>query len=157
MSDACVRRATGEDRPQLRRIQAAALAEPWPTLLDPDSPLDPQLWVCEADPTAVVGYAAALTAREPTAYLPEIAIVPARQCEGFGSALLEGVLADLAPDGFERVRVTAPASEPRLRAFYGRFGFETVERLPDHFEDGDGVLLERTIDDVAGSDDCGRN
>lgn len=145
MSDGHVRRARPADRPRLRTIQAAALTEPWPALLEPESPLAPRLWVYEERAAGVLGYAAALTADEPVAYLPEVAVEPARQGEGYGSQLLTAVLADLAENGFERVRLTARAGDERVRRFYGRHGFEPVERVPDRFRTGDGLVLARQL------------
>ncbi len=137
-----VHRATAADGRRLRSIQAAALDEPWPALLDPRAPIDPQLWVIEDPPS---GYAAVLTAAAPAAHLAELAIVPERHGEGLGSALLEAVATDLAAEGYERLRLTTPADEPRLRRFYERHGFDRRQRLPDRFSGRDGLLLERPL------------
>lgn len=138
-----VRRANPGDLPRLDAIQRAALAEPWPLLLDPDGPLAPRLWVVEDD--GVRGYAAVVAADGPTAYLAEIAVEPARQREGLGSRLLDASLADLGVAGFERVRLTAPADDEGLRRFYDSHGFEPVGCVEDHFQTGDGLVMERGL------------
>ena len=37
------------------------------------------------------------------------------------------------------------ASDERARSFYQGHGFERIERLPDNFESGDGLLLARSL------------
>jgi len=139
-----IRPGTADALPALRRIQTAALAEPWPALLD--------LTTAEQGPRCLVahdggpvGYVVVVTASHPVAYVPELAVRPDRQGEGIGSALLDALVASLDADGFERVRLTARVGDGAVRTFYRDRGFEAVERVPDHFEDGDGVVLERRL------------
>jgi ribosomal-protein-alanine N-acetyltransferase len=145
---ATVRRGTEGDLPAIRRIQTAALAEPWPAVLDlAAGDGGPRLRVVEAGTKTSpahqpVGYVVTVTAGHPEAYVPELAILPDRQGEGLGSTLLSSLLAELADDGFQRVRLTARAEDERARSFYEDHGFEPVDRVADHFEDGDGVVLE---------------
>jgi ribosomal-protein-alanine N-acetyltransferase len=37
------------------------------------------------------------------------------------------------------------AADERARRFYDRHGFQRRERLPDHFESGDGILLWQSL------------
>jgi Acetyltransferases len=139
-----VRRGKRADLPHLRRVQATALAEPAPDLLRAaavDGP--PALFV--ADDGGPVGYAI-LVAGE-VAYLPELAVTPARQGEGVGTALLRALVAatrerEKDPD---RLRVTARAGDGRTRRFYRSRGFEATDRLPDFFESGAGVVMVREL------------
>ena len=139
-----VRRGERTDLPHLRRVQTATLAEPAPDLLRAaaaDGP--PALFV--ADDGGPVGYAI-LVAGE-VAYLPELAVAPARQGEGLGTALLDAVVTALRgregnPD---RLRVTARAGDDRARRFYESRGFDVLERLPEFFESAAGVAMARDI------------
>lgn len=149
---ATVRPARTADGPRLREIQRAALAEPWPDLLDAALGDGPLCLVIEADPAdgdgsrAVVGYAVALTADAPTAYVPELAVHPAAQGRGHGSALLAELLAELGDLGIDHVRLTVREGDTRARSFYDDRGFDVVDRVPDHFEADDGLVLEREGD-----------
>ncbi len=139
-----VRPGERPDLPHLRRIQTAALAEPAPDLLRAaagDGP--PGLFV--ADDGGPVGYTVLVTGQ--VAYLPELAVAPARQGEGVGTALLESVVATLRrrAGGPDSLRVTARAGDNRARRFYRSRDFEVVERLPDFFETEDGVAMVRNL------------
>jgi ribosomal-protein-alanine N-acetyltransferase len=137
-----VRAGEAADLPSLRRIQAAALAEPWPELLALAAGDGPKLRVVET--RRPVGYAVVLTASR-TAYLPELAVDPAAQGQGLGSRLLESVVDELAGEGTERVRLTARAADDRAQSFYEAHGFEAVDRVTEHFAAGDGVVYERRL------------
>ena len=136
-----VRRGERADLPFLRQIQGATLAEPAPDLLRAaaaDGP--PALFV--ADGSEPVGYAILVVGE--VAYLPELAVAPARQGRGVGTALLDAVVADLGRrGGSDRLRVTARAGDDRVRGFYESRGFVVVEHLPDFFESTAGVALVR--------------
>jgi ribosomal-protein-alanine N-acetyltransferase len=139
-----IRRGERADLPHLRRIQTVTLAEPAPDLLRAaavDGP--PALFV--ADDSGPVGYVV-LVAGE-VAYLPELAVAPARQGEGVGTALVDAVVTDLRgrEDSPDRLRVTARADDRRARGFYESRGFEVVERLPDFFESAAGVAMVREL------------
>jgi ribosomal-protein-alanine N-acetyltransferase len=136
-----IREGTAADLARLRAIQAATLAEPWPELLEtaPDGPQE--LLVIEAGD--VVGYALAV-ADGSVAYVPEFAVHPDWQGEGYGSRLMDGLCDRLARAGFETLRLTVHADDRRARGFYRSHGFEMVECLPDHYADGDGLLLARS-------------
>jgi ribosomal-protein-alanine N-acetyltransferase len=139
-----VRAGTRSDLPALRRIQAAAIAEPWPELLDmADSPgPGPRLRVVATD--RPVGYAVALVAGD-AAYVPELAIDPTAQGQGYGAHLLESICTELTADGVGRIRLTARASDGRVRSFYEAHGFEAVDRVAAHFAADNGVVYERRL------------
>ncbi len=132
-----IREGRPEDLPQLRAIQTA-LAEPWPELLATATKGPPPLYVVCADEP--VGYAIVI-GEDGVAYLPELAVHPDRQGEGFGSRLLAWLRDHLSEEGYEALRLTVQASDERARGFYDSHGFTERERLEDHFESGDGLLL----------------
>ncbi len=138
----------------LREIQQTALAEPWPELLPAavEGILSCVVITAEKRQATVersrckpVGYVVYIPGGE-TAYLPELAVSPDRQNEGYGSTLLEAVCEDLAQEGYTHVRLTAHAADERVHRFYQRHGFAAVDRAPDQFEDGDGIIFERRLD-----------
>jgi len=140
-----LRPAEPGDLARLRTIQGAALSAPWPDVLEAATAgAARSLVVTPEGRTEPVGYAVALDAQDP-AYVPEIAVAPGHQREGHGTALLEGLCARLAADGHGAVRLTARADDGRARGFYAARGFEAIEDLPGHYDDGDGVLYERRL------------
>ncbi|MFC6721687.1 GNAT family N-acetyltransferase [Halobacteriaceae archaeon SHR40] len=138
-----LRRGTRGDLDRLRQIQARTLAEPWPELLASAVGGYPPVFV--AVDHQPVGYAIVIHGPETVAYLSELAVAPDRQGEGYGSKLLEYVCEELAADGYDRLRLSVLASDERARQFYSDCGFEQVERLPDEFERGDGILLAKEL------------
>jgi len=137
-----VRRGRPADHDRLREIQAAALAAPWPELLATAVEGPPPLYVVTDG--VPVGYAI-VVGDGTVAQVPEIAVDPARQREGHGSALLTAVCDRLAEDGYGAVRLTVRAVDDGARAFYATHGFEERDRLPDHYRDGDGLVLKRAL------------
>lgn len=136
-----VRRGRPADLPRLRAIQSAALAEPWPEILAAagEGPL-PLFVAVDERP---VGYAV-VVAPGGAAYLPELAVAPDRQNEGHGSALLDAACAAVAAD-HDQLRLTVRAVDVRARRFYENRGFERRDRIPGHFESGDGLVLVRSL------------
>lgn len=160
-----VRAARPEDLPRLRAIQTVVLAEPWPELLTVavDGPpvclvyadADPEARsATDPDPGATPGptaYALAVV-DDDAGYLAELAVADGHRGEGQGSALLAALVDRLRIRGVETLRVTVREVDERARSFYESQGFVDRERLPDHYEDCDGHLLERAV----GSTDQGR-
>jgi ribosomal-protein-alanine N-acetyltransferase len=138
-----IRVARPADEGRLRAIQSAALDEPWPELLEGAVDGAPRLLV--RDPgQGPVAYALVVP-DDPVAYLAELAVAPPVQGEGHGTALLTALLDRLRAGGFETVRLTARADDERVRSFYAGFDFAVADRLPDHYDDGDAVLLVRSL------------
>jgi len=137
-----IREARPEDEVRLRAIQANALDEPWPELLGVG--IDGPPLVLVLDIGEPVGYALVVPDR-PVAYLAEFAIAPGKQGQGLGTVLMDGLLDRLRTGGFETIRLTARADDERARYFYDGFGFSVADELPDHYDDGDGVLLVRDL------------
>jgi ribosomal-protein-alanine N-acetyltransferase len=159
-----IREGRPADLPRLRAIQSA-LAEPWPELLETATEGPPPLYVLEdglpVGYTLVVGESGTDSedadgaeaeesggedgdGTESIAYVPEFAVHPDQQGQGYGSRLMEWLLDTLADD-YEQVRLSVEASDERARGFYRSHGFADVERLPEHFESGDGLLLARDL------------
>lgn len=138
-----VRSAEPADRDPLFEIQRRTLAEPWPALLETALAGPPPLYVVEDG--GPVGYATVIPGTGAVAYVPELAVHPDRQGEGFGSHLLEALCGEFA--GHDELRVTVRAVDTRARSFYSEHGFEHVDTVPDHFEAGDGVVLRRPLEE----------
>lgn len=128
-----VRPAHSADRSHLRDVQDT-LAEPAPDLLDVALTSDVlDVLVATADGTPV-GYALLVPAPTHT-YIAELAVTPTQRGAGHGTALLDAVEGSL--------RVVVRAVDEHARRFYKGRGFRVVDRLPDRFTDGDGLLLVR--------------
>jgi|GEM_PF-464443 len=155
-----VREARTDDGPRLRAIQSAALAQPVPDLLELGIGGGPTVLVAEreservpdddgtarpdhrADVGGPVGYALAVTdAAGRVGYLVELAVAADARGEGHGSALLSTLVERFREDGVDRLRVTVRVVDERAREFYRSRGFDEGTRLPDHYEDCDGLLL----------------
>lgn len=135
-----IRTGRPADLPRLRTIQAA-LTEPWPELLETATEGPPALYVL--DDAQPVGYAI-VVGDGGVAYVPEFAIHPDRQGQGYGSRLMAWLCDRLAAE-YEQLRLTVEASDQRAREFYRAQDFERLERLEDNFESGDGLLLARSL------------
>lgn len=150
---ATVRTGRPADRPRLRAIQAAALAEPAPAVLAAALGEGPLVLVLEADEDdghgegtgGVVGYVIALNPAGPIAYVPELAVHPDHHRRGYGSTLLSALLDALAERGADAVRVTVRECDRGARAFYETVGFEQVDRAPDQFASTEGLVMERGL------------
>lgn len=134
-----VREGTPRDLPRLREIQTGALAEPWPDLLE--AAVSGPLGLRVLDDDGPVGYAIVVGAATDTAYVPEFAVHPDAQGEGYGSRLMDTLKDRLAREGYASIRLTVRVTDERARAFYRDHGFERVDRLDDHFESGDGFAM----------------
>jgi ribosomal-protein-alanine N-acetyltransferase len=139
-----IREGRPSDLPHLRPIQSGALAEPWPELLETAAQGPPALYVLSDG--RPVGYAIVVAEADGVAYIPELAVHPDEQGQGYGSDLLSWLCETLAAEGYQQLRLTVQASDERARRFYDRHGFDRLERLTDHFEDGDGLLLGRPLE-----------
>lgn len=139
-----VREARPTDSARLETIQQAALSDPTPALLETAvEGLLLALVSCEGGQP--VGYLIAITDGE-RAYLPELAVDPSLQRQGHGTALVEAVRRRLQESGVTVLALTARVDDADARGFYEHLGFEAVERVPDHYNDGsDGVLYEQPL------------
>lgn len=137
-----MRAARPADLPRLRALQSH-LSSPWPDLLE--------LGVEGAGPTVLVstdddrpvGYALALPGEDDVVHVVEVVVAPEHRREGRASALLDAVAARFGER--EELRLTARADDERALAFYRESGFREVRRLPDHYDDAEGILLARPL------------
>ncbi|RXK51666.1 GNAT family N-acetyltransferase [Halorientalis pallida] len=139
-----IRPARPADLGRLRAIQLASLAEPWDGLLEPAIDGPPVVLVVADEADEPIGYAVAIP-QDTVAYLAELAVAAGHRGEGRGSRLLTALCDRLTADGFERLELTVRADDERARGFYDSNGFAEQERLPDHYEDGAGLLLARPL------------
>lgn len=137
-----IREGEPDDWQRLRQIQAATLSDPWPELLEL-SLGEPSL-VLVLETVEPIGYALVVP-DEDAAYLAEFAIAPDHQGRGNGSALMGALLDRLRSGGIDRIRLTARADNERVHEFYRQHGFSVVDTVPDHYEDGDGLVFERPL------------
>lgn len=136
-----VRDGRPADLPRLRTIQSA-LTEPWPELLATATEGPPPLYVLvDGQP---VGYALVVGEADGVAYVPEFAVHPGEQGQGYGTQLMVWLCDHLSGE-YDEIRLTVEASDERARDFYRGHGFEQLDRLDEHFESGDGLLLARTL------------
>ncbi|WP_415381514.1 GNAT family N-acetyltransferase [Halosimplex sp. TS25] len=160
-----IREGRPGDLPALRAIQEVVLAEPWQELLAVAVDGPPILLVATGSeteggndaapndaaatsngPATPVGYALAVTDGDGDAgYLAELAVAPDSQGGGLGSALVDALVERLRDAGVGELRVTVREVDERAREFYRDRGFERRDRIADHYETGDGLLLVREI------------
>jgi ribosomal-protein-alanine N-acetyltransferase len=133
-----VREGRPADLPHLRAIQSAALAEPWPELLETAVEGPPPLFV--VDDGEPLGYAVVVPGGGSVAYVPELAVHPDNQRDGYGSRLLDRLRTRYTAGGGQ-LRLTVRADDRGARAFYADHGFRVVDRLDGYFEAGDGLVL----------------
>lgn len=138
-----IRPATPADLPRLRAIQGASLDEPWPDLLEPAVEGPPTALVVTADGQPV-GYAIAIPEGE-SAYLAEFAVAPDHRGAGHGSDLMAALCDRLAAEDFSSVRLTVRVDDRGARSFYGDHDFRARSLFPNHYENGDGLLLVRSL------------
>ena len=116
-----IRSATEADQATIRRLVREANINPmsldWPN------------FVVAEDGGAIVGVGQVKTHRDGSQELASIAVVPSRQGQGIGSALIETLLAR------EPSAVLYLTCRRELEGFYQRFGFRTVKRAeyPPYF------------------------
>jgi ribosomal-protein-alanine N-acetyltransferase len=75
------------------------------------------------------------------AEIVSIAVEPRFRKLGVGSTLMAYTLRELKKRRIERVELMVRASDHGTAAFYRRFGFRRVRRVPRYYEDGGDALL----------------
>jgi len=85
-------------------------------------------------------------ARGPRAELISVAVAPAARGGGAASAMMESALRRLRARGVKRLSLTVKTTNLEARAFYAKYAFEFVRRVPRYYEDGsDGSLMAREL------------
>jgi len=92
----------------------------------------------------LVGFIAAdVRARENTAWIATVGVLPEFQGRGFGQALLEGCEARLT--GLRRVRLSVRMSNEQAIRLYERAGYEKVGTWGRYYSDGEDALVMEKI------------
>ena len=115
-----LRDATVDDQPTIRQIVRAANINP--------TGLDWPRFIVAEDGGAIVGVGQVKPHREATRELASIAVIPDRQGQGVGSAIIEGLL--------RREKGTVHLTcRSRLQGYYERFGFRLLasREYPPYF------------------------
>ena len=80
------------------------------------------------------------------AELVSVAVDRAARRMGAASALMESTLRRLRRRGIARIGLMVRAANDQARAFYERYGFEKVRRVPRYYEDGgDGWRMAKEL------------
>jgi len=80
------------------------------------------------------------------AELVSVAVDRAARRMGAASALMESTLRRLRRRGTARIGLMVRADNDKARAFYERYGFEKVRRVPRYYEDGgDGWRMAKNL------------
>lgn len=93
------------------------------------------VWLAYESETAVaccvVCYAISTSAGAIVVKLDDVSVMPGREGQGIGTALIDSLKAELRSRGVKRVDTSCHLDNPRARAFYVRHGFRPLneERL----------------------------
>jgi len=138
-----IRKIRVDDRNRLRRIQESVLSDPSPDVLT--AALNgPLFGLVALESGTVVGYLLAIVG-DRRVYVPELAVAASAQREGHGSRLMSAASDRFRERDRETVRLTARADDTAARHFYEHLGFEAVERVPDNYDDADGIIYEQSL------------
>jgi N-acetylglutamate synthase-like GNAT family acetyltransferase len=107
-----LRDATAEDQPTIRGIVRAANINP--------TGLDWPRFIVAEDGGAVVGVGQVKPHRDGTRELASIAVIPDRQGQGIGTAIIDELLR-------REMGVVHLTCRSQLQSYYERFGFERLE------------------------------
>jgi ribosomal-protein-alanine N-acetyltransferase len=97
-------------------------------------------YLVAVDRDEVVGHAVTSVAGD-IAELQRIAVTPRLRRSGVASALLEGVLAAVAPTEADRLLLEVRADNEPARAFYVRHGFVEIDRRARYYADGSTAVV----------------
>lgn len=92
-------------------------------------------YLVAVDGDEVVGHAVTSVAGD-IAELQRIAVTPRLRRSGVASALLDGVLAAVAPTEADRLLLEVRTDNEPARAFYDRHGFVEIDRRARYYADG---------------------
>ena len=144
---AAIRPMTAADIPVVWELERALFpVDAWPEQMFHDelSQTDTRLyWVAELD-GEIVGYCGMMCVL-PLADVQTIAVVPACEGRGIGSALLAGLIEEARRRGAEDVLLEVRADNPRAQELYLRFGFEQIHVRPRYYRDGVDALIMRKV------------
>jgi ribosomal-protein-alanine N-acetyltransferase len=81
--------------------------------------------------------------RDDDAHLDLLGVRPEQRRGGLGEALMEWLEAPALVAGIATVSLEVRASNRGARAFYERFGYRTIERLPRYYQGREAALRMR--------------
>ena len=142
-----IRQMTAADIPAVWELERGLFpVDAWPEQMFRDelSQTDTRLyWVAELD-GEIVGYCGMMCVL-PLADVQTIAVVPACEGRGIGSALLAGLIEEARRRGAEDVLLEVRADNPRAQELYVRFGFERIHVRRRYYRDGVDALIMRKV------------
>jgi [ribosomal protein S18]-alanine N-acetyltransferase len=94
----------------------------------------------------LVGYAGLSHSGE-TADVQTLAVLPDRQRQGVGTALLDALVAEARRRGANELLLDVREDNATAQAFYARHGFEQLSRRRGYYANGrvDGLVLRRIL------------
>jgi len=128
-------------------------ADAWPTYMfyDELSQPDTRTYYVAVDALGtIIGYAGVMCI-PPIADVQTIAVVPEREGQGIGTALLTTLLGEARAFGARDVLLEVRADNPRAQRLYRWFGFEQIHIRPRYYRDGaDAVIMQLVLAGWAG-------
>ena len=142
-----IRQMTAADIPAVWKLECELFpVDAWPEQMFHDelSQTDTRrYWVAEQG-GEIVGYCGLMCVL-PLADVQTIAVVPACEGRGIGSALLAGLIEEARRRGAEDVLLEVRADNPRAQELYVRFGFERIHVRRRYYRDGVDALIMRKV------------
>jgi [ribosomal protein S18]-alanine N-acetyltransferase len=143
-----VRLARPSDLPRILAIERASFGEwAWDRKLFAEYlSTCGSLFLVAENEDRVAGYSITCITRsllKARAELDSIAVAPAARGTGAADELLRATLRRLKRLHIPRLQLTVKATNDRAQAFYRRYGFCKVRRLPRYYEDGEDGFLFR--------------
>lgn len=146
---------TEADIPAVDALEQALFpADAWPAYMfyDELSQPDTRTYYVAVDAAGtVLGYAGVMCI-PPIADVQTIAVVPEREGQGIGTALLTTLVNDARAFGARDVLLEVRADNPRAQRLYRWFGFEQIHVRPRYYRDGqDALIMQLTLADWTGA------
>jgi ribosomal-protein-alanine N-acetyltransferase len=131
---------------QVAPIERAVFSDPWSERDLNDCVATGVPFLVAAHGGAVIGYVIARHALDEAEIL-NLGVVPTRQRQGVGRALVQGMLAQLRQWGVATVFLEVRESNSAARRLYGALGFAQVGRRRNYYRrpTEDAVVLRATI------------
>jgi ribosomal-protein-alanine N-acetyltransferase len=148
--DSGIRRAERADLLAIYRIEKASFPQPWPYEAF-DRFLGESGFLVAAAEGAVVGYVVAdVVPNHGRAFghVKDLAVHPEARGEGWGRRLLAHALTRLAEGDATSVKLEVREGNEPARNLYEDFGFQTLRRVRNYYDDGtDAFVMVRDLDD----------
>jgi ribosomal-protein-alanine N-acetyltransferase len=145
-----IRRAERADLLAIYRIEKASFPQPWPYEVFDRFLDEPGFLVAEVD-GAVIGYVVAdVVPNHGRAFghVKDLAVHPDCRGEGWGRRLLAHALTRLAEGDATTVKLEVREGNDPARTLYENFGFQTLRRVRNYYDDGtDAFVMVRDLDD----------